>query len=222
MRALVIEDDPMVASGLIEALQKSRLQVDHAPDAGSGAAAARDIAYDIAIIDINLPDFDGLEVVRRIRQHGRPMPILILSARAGLGDRVAGLDLGADDYLTKPFEIAELLARVRALVRRASSTAQPELRIGNLTIDMACHTVRADGIGLDLTKREWDILESLALAAPKVVPKTLLVERMGNWDNELTPNAIEVQISRLRSKLSGCGVNIRTIRGLGYRLDEIS
>ncbi|MCP8939689.1 response regulator transcription factor [Alsobacter sp. SYSU M60028] len=220
MRILVVEDDAMVAGGLVEALQRAGFGVDHALEPETAEAAARETAYDAALVDINLPRFDGLELIRRFRRAGLTFPILILSAREGLEDRVAGLDIGADDYLTKPFAIPELLARLRALLRRSHSASQATLSIGGLRIDLTRRLAQAEGVFLELTRREWDLLECLVLAAPKVLSKRVIAERLGAWDNEITPNAIEIYVSRLRGKLGGGGVEIKTIRGIGYRLDE--
>ena len=149
------------------------------------------------------------------------------TARDAMEDRVAGLDLGADDYLTKPFLLPELLARVRALIRRSRSVASSVLELGPLVLDLSTHSVRLGSAPLELTGREWDILEQLVLAAPKVVNKQKLVESLSRWDNELTHNAVEIYISRLRSKLEqaavgqpGPSISIRTVRGIGYRIDD--
>ena len=144
-----------------------------------------------------------------------------MTARNGLHDRVQGLDLGADDYMVKPFQVPELLARMRALIRRCGSGTSSELVAGNIRIDLSRRIAEVNEEPLDLTNREWEILQQLVIASPKPLSKTKMVESLSQWDNELTANAVEIYISRLRNKLRNCGVEIRTIRGLGYRLDEI-
>jgi len=225
MRILVVEDDDTVASGLTEGLTGAGFTVDRVTAAEPGEAALAHTAYDLAVVDIGLPGMDGLELIRRLRRKGIAVPVLVLTARDAMEDRIAGLDLGADDYLTKPFLLPELLARVRALIRRSCSVASSELALGPLVLDMATHSARLGTAPLELTGREWDILEQLMLAAPKVVNKQKLVESLSHWDNELTPNAVEIYVSRLRTKLDnsvgdGKGISIRTVRGIGYRIDD--
>ncbi|MBI3431417.1 MAG: response regulator transcription factor [Hydrogenophilales bacterium] len=221
MRILLVEDDPMVADGIREGLEKAGFAVDHTAAAEPAESALELIHYDLAIVDIGLPRMDGHELIRRLRRRGIEVPILILTARDGLDDRVVGLDLGADDYMVKPFQLPELLARLRALIRRSRSATTSELSAGSLRLDLARRTASARGAPLELTGREWEILQQLMLATPNVVDKQKMVESLSEWDNELTTNAVEIYISRLRNKLQGCGVEIRTIRGIGYRLDEI-
>lgn len=218
MRILVVEDDPILAAGIREALERERWAVDHLPRAEPAESAVALTHYDLAIVDIGLPGMDGLELVRRLRKGGHGLPLLILTARDGLEDRVTGLDLGADDYLTKPFLLPELLARLRALIRRSHSGGNPLLTLGPLTLDPATRSATLGEESLDLTGREWDVLEQLMLAAPRVANKNRLAESLGQWDKEITPNAVEIYVSRLRGKLEERMV-IRTIRGLGYRLE---
>lgn len=220
MRILLVEDDPMVADGIREGLEKAGFAVDHTAAAEPAASALALTHYDLAIVDIGLPRMDGHELIRRLRRRGIKVPILILTARDGLDDRVTGLDLGADDYMVKPFHLPELLARLRALIRRSRSAIASELSAGSLRLDLARRTASVRGAPLDLTGREWDILQQLMLATPNVVNKQKMVESLSEWDNELTSNAVEIYISRLRNKLQGGDVEIRTIRGIGYRLDE--
>jgi DNA-binding response OmpR family regulator len=158
--------------------------------------------------------------VRRLRAAGQIVPILILTARDGLADRVDALDLGADDYLIKPFVLPELAARCRALIRRLRSAVSAQLAIGGLALDLAGRVARVEGEALDLTRREWSILECLALQAGHVVAKERLLQAIASWDEEISHNAIEVYVSRLRAKL-GSAAAIRTVRGLGYRLDDL-
>lgn len=222
MRILLVEDDPMVADGIREGLEKAGFAVDHVGAAEPAESALELTLYDAAIVDIGLPRMDGHELIRRIRRRGILIPILILTARDGLDDRVHGLDLGADDYMVKPFQLPELQARLRALIRRSHSVASSELTVGSLRLDQARHALYAGDQAIELTGREREILHQLMLATPKVVAKQKLVESLSQWDNELTSNAIEIYVSRLRGKLQGYGVEIRTIRGIGYRLDTTS
>ena len=225
MRLLLVEDDVMVASGIKLGLTDAGYAVDWVGSGERAEDVLRNESFDAAIIDIGLPGMDGLELTRRLRRPDMPsrsMPVLILTARDALHDRVQGLDLGADDYMVKPFQLPELLARVRALIRRSHSAVSSVLKVGALSIDMARRTAEVHGAALDLTGREWEILQQLMLASPNVMAKQKLVESLSEWDNELTLNAVEIYVSRLRNKLQDCGVEIRTIRGIGYRLDEIS
>ncbi|TBW41373.1 response regulator transcription factor [Siculibacillus lacustris] len=220
MRVLIVEDDRIVAAGLREGLGRTGLAVDHAETGEDGFLALTGIAYDLAIIDLGLPDMDGRDLIRRVRERQVAVPILVLTARDDLDDKVACLDFGADDHLVKPFELTEVAARIRALVRRSRKGSSTRLRAGELDIDLARREVRHGDTEVPLTLREWDIMERLVSAAPEVLSKRKLVEGLSSWDNELTANAIELYVSRLRTKIEGCGVRIRTIRGIGYRLDE--
>jgi DNA-binding response OmpR family regulator len=220
MRILLVEDDTLVAAGLRDGLGRQGLVVDHLTMAEPALSALALTSYDAAIVDIGLPGIDGLELIRRWRRQGLSTPVLILTARDALEDRVTGLDLGADDYLVKPFQLPELLARLRALIRRSRSAASSELVAGQLSLDLTGRRAFARGRELELTGREYEILEQLILASPKVVAKRKLAESLSEWDNELTLNAVELYVSRLRAKLDGTGVVIRTLRGIGYRLDE--
>lgn len=219
MRLLLVEDDATVASGISEGLARSGIAVDHLHAAEPAESALALTAYDLAIIDIGLPGMDGLELIRRVRRKGIMVPVLILTARDGLEDRVKGLDIGADDYLVKPFLLPELQARIRALVRRSQASVSSGLEFGPLGLDLGLRMATLDGTLLDLTGRELDVLQHLMLAAPKVLSKQKLTESLGCWDGELSPNAIEIYISRLRAKLADSGVQIRTVRGIGYRLE---
>ena len=219
MRVLVVEDDQVVGDAVQRALSLDGFAVDHVESAERAKAALQTESFDLAIVDIGLPREDGLQLVRDWRRKGRNVPVLMLTARDGLSDRVNALDLGADDYLTKPFQVAELLARCRALVRRANGAASSMLIFGSLKLDLAHKQASQADASLDLTRREWSILECLVLNAGRVVSKDKLMSAVASWNEEITPNAVEVYVSRLRSKL-GDAVVIRVIRGLGYRLDE--
>ncbi|RYF42515.1 MAG: response regulator transcription factor, partial [Comamonadaceae bacterium] len=171
--------------------------------------------------DIGLPRTDGLELTRRLRGRGVAMPVLILTARDALEDRVQGLDLGADDYMVKPFELPELLARLRALLRRSQAATSAILSFGSLELDAANRQARANGQLIELGPREWTVMEYLLVHAPKPASKEKLLAALTGWDKEITPNAIEVYISRLRGKLEPHGVALRSIRGFGYRLELV-
>src|SRR5581483_5860327 len=219
MRVLVVEDDHVVGDAVQRALSLEGYAADHVETAERAKSALHTETFDLAIVDIGLPREDGLQLVRDLRRRGRNLPVLMLTARDGLSDRVNALDLGADDYLTKPFQVAELLARCRALVRRANGVASTEIVFGPLQLDLAHKQVTVKGEPLDLTRREWSVLECLVLNAGRVVSKEKLMSAVASWNDELTPNAVEVYVSRLRTKLADAAV-IRVIRGLGYRLDE--
>ena len=219
MRVLVVEDDLTLAAGLVEALEREGFRVDHLGAAEPAEGAFGLTAYDLAIVDIGLPGMDGLELIRRVRRRGTLTPILILTARDALDDRVGGLDAGGDDYLLNPFLLPELLARVRALIRRSRAAASLMLQVGELALDVQAHRATLLGEALELTGREWNVLEQLALAVPRVVAKQKLADSLSQWDKEITPNAVEIYVSRLRAKLAGSRVGIRTVRGIGYRLE---
>lgn len=182
--------------------------------------ALKDQVYSAAILDLGLPKLDGFEILRRLRGRRDRLPVLILSAREGLDDRIKGLDMGADDYLAKPFELQELEARLRALIRRGSETPLPEFRQGLLSYNMVDRTVTINSLPLELSGRELGVLELLLLRAGRVVSKEALVEHLCHWDAEMGDNAIEVYIHRLRKKLEAAEVQIRTVRGLGYMVEK--
>ena len=218
-RVIVVEDESDFRESMMEYLVLSGLDVTGVESALEFYQNISRQHYALAVVDIGLPQVDGLTLVRRLRRAGNTTPILILTARDGLADRVDALDLGADDYLVKPFELPEVAARCRALIRRTRSATSAELHVGPLSLDLASRTAVLSGSPLEVTPREWALLECLALDAGRVVRKERLLRAIGGWDDELTPNAIEVYVSRLRGKL-GDAVAIRTVRGLGYRLDE--
>ncbi|WEK40022.1 MAG: response regulator transcription factor [Candidatus Brevundimonas colombiensis] len=218
-RILLVEDDTPLRRGLAASLKALGHAVDAAPDGKTAVEFARDHAYALIILDIGLPDVSGFDVLRDLRRGGSRTPILILTARDTVDDRVAGLDLGADDYLLKPFAPAELEARVRALVRRGQGEPSPLLVVGSLTLDRGAGVASVNGRGLDLRRREWAVLESLAVRSGKVVPRERLLADVFDYEDEIAPNALEVYIGRLRRKLEPDGPSIRTLRGLGYLLD---
>jgi two-component system OmpR family response regulator len=220
MRVLIVEDDNALADGLLRTLRQSGYAVDHA---GTGELALRACAeehYDLVVLDISLPGIDGFDVLRQLRRSGQAGSILILTAHDAEADRVRGLDLGADDYVTKPFSLPEFEARVRALIRRSQAVKSPRLHFGGLMIDTVARRASIGDESLDLTPREWAVLEYLLMRVGQVVSKEHMLQAMCSWDDSLTHNAIEVYISRLRSKLQHAGVRIRTVRGFGYMLEE--
>ena len=219
MRVLIVEDDVPVAQGLKQGLQQQGYTVDIAGSAEEADRFVQSEAFDIALVDIGLPKADGLHFVRQLRSRGDALPTLILTARSDMDDTVRGLDAGADDYMTKPYRLPEVAARIRALIRRANAVADACLRHDGVCLDTARHVATLHGEPLDLTNREWAILEMLLVASPTVVSKDKLVQRLAGWDKDITPNAIEVHVSRLRAKLASSLVVIRTVRGIGYRVD---
>ncbi|GLQ99555.1 response regulator [Dyella mobilis] len=220
MRILLVEDDPLVSDAIVRGLATAGYVVDAVTDAESVQGRLDTAHYDLAIVDLGLPGEDGFSLVRRLRRDGSPLPLLIVTARDGLDDRVNALDLGADDYLVKPFALPELAARCRALIRRATAAAANEMVVGQLRIDLAGRrAIDNNGRVLELTRREWSILECLAHHSGRVVSKERLIQAIVSWDEEISGNAIEVHVSRLRAKL-GEAATVRGIRGLGYRLDD--
>jgi two-component system, OmpR family, response regulator len=220
MRVLIAEDDPVLADGLTRSLRGSDYAVDCVTDGAEADLVLAAQNYDLVILDLGLPRLDGYEVLRRLRRRGSKMPVLILTARDALDDRVKGLDLGGDDYITKPFDLPELEARVRSLIRRGQSGGCSLLSHGTLTLDTVGRRATLGGEPLDLSARELGVLEVLMLRSGRVVNKDQLAEQLYGWDEEVGPNAIEVYVHRLRRKLEPAGVTIRTIRGLGYLLEK--
>jgi DNA-binding response OmpR family regulator len=219
MRVLIVEDDPLVGDGVRRALSAGGFAVDLVASAEAAKSALGAEVFDLVIADIGLPRQDGLQFVRSLRKRGQRVPVLMLTARDALDDRVAALDLGADDYLTKPFQVPELLARCRALIRRSNSIASSQIDFGDLELDTSHKSVTAAGRPLELSQREWAILECLVLNAGHIVSKSKLMSAISDWSDDLTLNAVEVYVSRLRAKLNGAAL-ISTVRGMGYRIDE--
>jgi len=220
MRVLVIEDDRKAAKLLAKGLQEEGFVVDVSPTGEEGEAQASVNDYDVIVLDWLLPGKDGIAVCRELRAHGVYTPILMLTARDGLADRVSGLTVGADDYLTKPFAFAELLARLRALLRRARLAQPTVIRIADLTIDPATRRVTRGGAPVALTAREYAILEVLARSGGEIVSRTRLVERVWDEASDVLDNLVDAHVSHLRKKIDrGGGVPlIHTVRGFGYRL----
>ena len=219
MRLLLIEDDPELADGLQQSLVQSGYAVDVARTAHAGRTACATTRYEMLILDLGLPDGDGLALLRELRAQGTQAPVLILTARGGLDDRIAGLDAGGDDYLAKPFALGELEARVRALLRRGPDAGAHQIQLGHLTYDAVTRRVVVDGADLELTARELAVLEALLRRPRALVSKEQLFESLYTWDSEANLSAVEVHVSRLRKKLEPAGVAIRMFRGLGYRLE---
>lgn len=222
LRILLVEDDSILANALSVALRQTGHVVDLVTDGTTADSALIHDVYDLLLLDLGLPGLDGLQVLKRLRARKSHLPVLILTARDALADRVGGLDLGADDYLTKPFDLPELEARIRALVRRKHGILDTLIEFGPLRYDTAGKRVTVDDRPLDLSAREISVLEILLLRAGRVVSKEHLADRLYGWGEEVGDNAIEVGIHRLRKKLEPVGVTIRTIRGLGYLLDKPS
>jgi len=224
MRLLIVEDDAPLATGLSRILAAEGHAVDVTSRGEAAVAAASRERFDLVILDIGLPQMDGFEVLRRLRaaqeEKGAPVPVLVLTARDAIDDRVRGLDLGADDYMVKPFAMPELTARVRALLRRSQAHAGPRMVHGPLTLDMVARRAFLKNESLELAAREWAVLEVLLARVEKIVSKEAIIQAVAGWGDELSPNAIEVYVSRLRSKLEPAGVRIRTVRGFGYMLEE--
>jgi two-component system OmpR family response regulator len=220
MRVLLSEDDEILADGISKALRQAGFAVDHVATGVDADQALQSNNFDLLILDLGLPGIDGLEVLRRLRTRKQVLPVLILTARDRLEDRVTGLDFGADDYLTKPFDLPELEARVRALLRRGRVAADVEVVYGALRFDTVGRRVTVHDQQLELSARELAVLEILLQRGGKVVSKEQLIEHMYGWDEEVSHNAMEVNVHRLRKKLEAAGINIRTIRGLGYLLES--
>ena len=226
MRFLLVEDDVMVASGIKLGLCDAGYAVDWVGSAERALAVLRTESFDVAVIDIGLPVMDGQTLTQTLRTAGHTIPVMMLTARDALADRVRGLDCGADDYMVKPFELPELLARLRALLRRSQAATSATLVFGPLELDTALRKagIREPGAttaltSIELGPREWTVLEYLMLQAPKPAHKEKLLHALTGWDKEITANTVEVYMSRLRSKLEPYGILLRSIRGFGYRLE---
>ena len=220
MRILVVEDDVMLSEAIARALTQSAHAVDAARSGEEADRALATTEYDLVLLDLGLPQMDGFEILKRLRQRRGTVPVLILTVRDSLEDRIAGLDLGADDYLTKPFHLSELEARVRALIRRANSSASSALVHGRLKLDMAARRLYCDGQPVDITARELAVLELLLLREGRVVTKQQIMDSLYGWEEASTSNAVEVFIYRLRKKLEATGVDISTVRGMGYLIEK--
>jgi len=219
MRALLVEDDQILADGLSRSLGDWGFTVTLAMTGGYANAALHTQTYDLVILDLGLPDCDGKDILRQLRARKSTVPVLILTARGGLNDRVSGLELGADDYLAKPFELRELEARVRALIRRSLGGFNHQIVVGRLILDTLGQQLKVDDKPIFLPAREYGVLQALILQVGRVVSKDVIVQRLTVGAEELADNAIEVYIHRLRRRLEPFGIRIRTVRGLGYLLE---
>jgi two-component system OmpR family response regulator len=220
MRVLLVEDDTLLSDGIARILSGAGHAVEARATGSDALEATRCRRFDLMLLDIGLPGIDGYEVLRRLRSTEDATPVLVLTARDHINERVHGLDLGADDYLGKPFAMAELGARVRALLRRGRMRSSPHITHGPLSMDKAARRAYLAGEQLDLTAREWAVLELLLQKVDKIVSKDRIIDWVAGWDGELSPNAVEVYVSRLRTKLEPAGIRIRTVRGFGYMLEE--
>jgi two-component system OmpR family response regulator len=222
MRVLIAEDDQVLADGLLRSLRAAGYAADHVASGSEADAALASHEFDLVILDLGLPKLHGLEVLRKFRSRGATTPVLILTAADSVEQRVKGLDLGADDYMAKPFSLQELEARVRALVRRGLGTASHVLKHGPLTFDATGRVCYINDQMIELSAREISLLEVLLQRAGRLVSKDQLVERLCEWGEEVSNNAIEVYIHRLRKKIEQGPIRIATVRGLGYCLEKIA
>lgn len=220
MRILVAEDNRTLADGLAAVLRGAGYAVDVVRDGASAHAVLAAERFDLLILDLTLPGMDGLEVLRALRARRDNTAVLILTARGALDDRVRGLDLGADDYMTKPFEVSELEARARVLLRRQAGLRRALVDYGGLSLDTNSRTLSANGEAFELPARELSVLETLLLRAGKVVGKQQIIQSLAAFDDDLSTNAVEQYVSRLRKRLAPIGLTVRTARGLGYYLDK--
>ena len=219
MRVMLVEDDHVLAQGIARTLRGVGMTVEQLSTGEAVVNMASFAHLDIIVLDIGLPGIDGFEVVRRLRQRKAAVPILLLTARNAIGDRVRGLEVGGDDYLVKPFATPELIARVNALVRR-SNPAPTEMMVGDLVLNTISHRATVGSRTIDLSVREWAVLEYLMQHTDKVVSKQQIIDAIMPWGGDLSDNAVEVYVSRIRGKLDHAGVSIRTIRGYGYLFEQ--
>ncbi|MFT3687905.1 response regulator [Paenirhodobacter sp.] len=220
MRILLVEDNLSLAEGLAALLRQSGYVLDVVHDGASAEALVAAERFDLVILDLNLPQMDGLEVLRAMRSRRNPAAVMILTARGTPEERVRGLDLGADDYLIKPFDIGEFEARIRSLLRRQAGLRDSTVGFGALVLDLTARSFLLADQPLDLPARERGLLELLILRAGKVVTRETIVQSLTSLDDELSPNAIEQYVSRLRKRLAPAGMTVRTARGIGYFLDR--
>lgn len=217
MRVLLIEDDELLGDGIVSGLRLAGYSVDWMRSGEDGAAASALQTYALIVLDVGLPGISGLELLRRLRNEGCATPVLLLTARDTVGDRVQGLDAGADDYLVKPFDLDELQARLRAIGRRAQGRATPLLAYADLTLDPAAHVCTRNGVVVELTRREFSVLHLLIGNCGRVMTRAQIENALYAWGEEVESNAVEVHVHHLRRKL-GTAL-IRTVRGLGYTID---
>jgi len=220
VRILLVEDDAVLADSTARALRSQGWVVDCTARGEPVPISLREDRYDLLILDIGLAGIDGFETLRRVRAQGTAIPVLVLTARDGVEDRVRGLEGGADDYLVKPFALSELIARARALVRRSQARFSNELRMAALRMDLDARRAFISEEPLSLSAREWEVLSFMLARVGKVIAKEQIVSASNGWDHSTTDNAVEVCISRLRAKIEPAGINVRTVRGFGYLLEE--
>lgn len=219
MKILLAEDDAMLGNSMEKGLSQAGFTVDWVRTGNHAQTALKTQVYDAALLDIGLPQINGLDILKELRQQGKHTPVLVVTARDAVRDRVAGLNLGADDYLTKPFDLDELVARIHALIRRQSGRSQPQIRLGRLEIDPLQHTVRLGEQALALSPREYDLLLALMEKPGAVLSIDQLEDRLYGWDEEVASNAVEVHLHHLRRKLGEPW--IRNVRGVGYKVVEV-
>ena len=222
MRVLIVEDDAVLADGLLRSMRECGYVADWIDNGEDADNVLMQEVHDLLILDLSLPRIDGAQVLERLRNRKCKIPVLILTAKGALEDRVRGLDLGADDYIAKPFDLPELEARVRALLRRVHSNSTNELTLGSLCFDTKGRRLTVGGTPVELSAREMSVFEALLRRAGRVVSKEQILESLYNWNEEVSDNAIEVYIHRLRKKLGIGSIIIRTVRGLGYLMDHSS
>lgn len=220
VRTLLVEDDTSIAAAIAATLRGHAHAVDHVADGVMADLALQDVDYDLVILDLGLPRMDGAEVLRLLRSRHASVPVLVITARDRTDERVRVLDLGADDYLVKPFALAEFEARIRALLRRSVTGGTNHFQVGRLCLDIAGHRAWVNDSPLELTAREFGLIEALAARVHRVTNRAQLVEALCAWDQNLTDNGLDIAIHRVRKKLNGSGACVRTIRGLGYLLEE--
>ena len=218
MRILLVEDNTRLADGVVKVLSGSGFQVDHVENGDEAESALLTENFDLVILDLTLPDIDGLDVLKNLRGRQITVPVMVVTARGDLDDRIKGLDIGADDYLTKPFEVSELEARARALIRRHAGHAQSIIEFGPLKLDVAANTLKADNQIIDVSAREFSLFRLLALARGRVLSKAQIIEALSSFDDQFSENAVEQTVSRLRKRLAPHDVTVKVARGIGYFL----
>jgi two-component system, OmpR family, response regulator QseB len=214
MRVLLVEDDGMIAQGLQTALRQAGFAIDWMRDGKTAAAALETTAFDVVLLDLGLPHRDGIDVLRDLRKRGDATPVIILTARDEIQHRIAGLDAGADDYIVKPFDLDEVMARMRSVLRRVAGRGDPSIRHGNLRLDPVSHIVERDGTPVNVSAHEYAVLEALLQRPGAVLSRAQLEDRLYGWNEQIGSNAVEVYIHGLRRKLGSDA--IRTLRGVGY------
>ena len=219
MRILLVEDDSALCLGVSRAFEREGWRVDVLGDGQQAMTEGLAVSYDLAVLDLGLPRRDGMEVLRHWRSRGARLPVLLLTARDDLSDRVQGLDAGADDYLVKPFDLPELVARVRALKRRADGRVDEVLTVGDLTLDVAHRELTHRGERVRMSPREIALTQLLMQRAGRVVPKESIVSTLSSWESDFSENSVEVYVHRLRKRFAELGVVIKTVRGFGYVME---